>query len=180
MTKAIATCNVRAALLALVYFILMAPLCLSGRDIPGGGVSDEAPLEEISHAAFLFFIREADPESGLVRDRTGAEYGSAAAMSLPFLEQDALAALRHMRRLEIDDRPTWQDPQQGGYGLPDSFNIDENWISSSTIGIAHGPMLLMIENARTGLIWKLFMSNEHIRAGIRHAGFRHNLDSKND
>jgi hypothetical protein len=38
----------------------------------------------------------------------------------------------------------------------------------------------MIENARTGLIWKLFMSNEHIRAGIRRAGFQHNLDSKND
>ena len=109
---------------------------------------------------------------------TLAPYG--AAMSLPFIRQDALAALRHMRYLQIDGRPIWRDPKQGGYGLPDAFNIDENWISDSTIGIAHGPMLLMVENARTGLIWKLFMSNEHIRAGIRRAGFQHHPNSKND
>jgi hypothetical protein len=101
-------------------------------------------------------------------------------MSLPFLKHDALAALWHMRYLQIDSRPIWRNPKQGGYGLPDAFNIDENWISDSTIGIAHGPMLLMIENARTGLIWKLFMSNEHIRAGIRLAGFRQNFDPKNN
>jgi len=117
--------------------------------------------------------REESPAGG-----TLAPYG--AAMSLPFLEQDALAALRHMRLLKVNDRPIWQDPKQGGYGLPDAFNINENWISDSTIGIAHGPMLLMIENARTSLIWNLFMSNEHIHAGIRHAGFQRNLDSKND
>ena len=109
---------------------------------------------------------------------TLAPYG--AAMSLPFLKQDALAALRHMRYLKINGRPVWRAPEQGGYGLPDAFNIDENWISGSTIGIAHGPMLLMIENARTGLAWKLFMSNKHIRAGIRRAGFRRNLDPKSD
>ena len=64
--------------------------------------------------------------------------------------------------------------------MPDAFNIDKNWISDDTIGIAHGPMLLMIENARTGLIWKLFMSSENVRAGIRRAGFQSNPDSKND
>lgn len=101
---------------------------------------------------------------------TLAPYG--AAMALPFLKEDAMAALRHMRNLEIDGRPIWRDLKQGGYGLPDSFNIDENWISNRTFGIAHGPMLVMIENARTGLIWKSFMSNKHIQAGIQRAGFR--------
>ena len=100
---------------------------------------------------------------------TLAPYG--AAMALPFLGDDAMAALRHIRYLQIDGRPIWQDPEQGGYGFPDAFNIDENWISDQVIGIAHGPMVLMIENARTGLVWKLFMSNEHIRAGIKWAGF---------
>lgn len=102
---------------------------------------------------------------------TLAPYG--AAMALPFLRQDAMAALRDMRTLEIDGRPIWRDPHKGGYGLPDSFNIDENWISDRTFGIAHGPMLAMIENARTGLIWKSFMSNSHIQAGIKRAGFQH-------
>jgi hypothetical protein len=106
---------------------------------------------------------------------TLAPYG--AAMALPFLTEDAMAALRHMRTLRVDGRPIWRGPEQGGYGLPDAFNIDENWISDRTFGIAHGPMLVMIENARTGLIWRLFMSNEHIRSGIRRAGFRSNLNS---
>ncbi len=109
---------------------------------------------------------------------TLAPYG--AAMALPFIRNDAMAALRHMRNLKIDGRPLWRDPEQGGYGLPDAFNIDERWISDRTFGIAHGPMLVMIENARTGLIWKSFMSNSHIRAGIRRAGFRHVLDPAGD
>ena len=99
-------------------------------------------------------------------------------MALPFLAEDAMAALRHMRSLEVDGRSIWRDPEQGGYGLADAFNIDENWISDRTFGIAHGPMLIMIENARSGLIWKSFMSNEHIRSGIRRAGFDGSLDSQ--
>ncbi|UCE47064.1 MAG: hypothetical protein JSW47_15825 [Phycisphaerales bacterium] len=71
--------------------------------------------------------------------------------------------------------PFGATPEQGGYGLPDSFNIDENWISDRPLGIAHGPMLVMIENPRTGLIWKSFMSNRQIQAGIHKAGYRHNL-----
>jgi hypothetical protein len=109
---------------------------------------------------------------------TLAPYG--AAMALPFLKEDALAALRHMRSLELDGRPIWRDPEQGGYGLADAFNIDESWISDRTFGIAHGPMLIMIENARTGLIWKSFMSNGHIQAGIRRAGFRYDLDLRDN
>jgi hypothetical protein len=105
---------------------------------------------------------------------TLAPYG--AAMSLPFLRQDAIAALRHMRYLRIDGKPVWRDPLQGGYGLSDAFNIDKKWISDVTIGIAHGPMLLMIENAQTGLVWKLFMSNKHILAGAKRAGFRYKPD----
>lgn len=106
-----------------------------------------------------------NPEGG-----TLAPYG--AAMALPFLQDDALAALRHIRNLQIDGRPIWRDPEQAGYGLPDAFNIDESWVSDRTFGIAHGPMLVMIENARTGLVWKAFMSNSHVQAGVKRAGFK--------
>ena len=94
MTELLVISKAKATILVIGYVILMAPLCSFGRDASGADVSDDTLLEEISHAAFLFFIREADPESGLV--------------------------------------------------------------------------------------WKLFMSNEHIRAGIRRAGFQRNLDSKSD
>ena len=98
-------CKVRAAILLLVYIILMVPLCSLGRDAPGTGVSGDC-------------MTKWNQPIGRYRD----------------------------------GKSIWQDPKQGGYGLPDSFNIDENWISDSTIGIAHRPMPLMIENARTSLI----------------------------
>jgi len=72
------------------YIIIVLPiiLCLNlhalsgsiDRNAPGAGVSDDGLLEEISRAAFLYFIREADPESGLVRDKTGVEYSSVASV----------------------------------------------------------------------------------------------------
>ena len=94
-----------------------------------------------------------------------------AGMSLPFLPGDAMDALRHMKDLEIQGQPVWIDPNKGGYGFMDGFNMDQDWVSDQVIGIAHGPMLLMIENARTGLIHELFMKSEYIKEGIQRAGF---------
>ncbi|UCG59001.1 MAG: hypothetical protein JSU70_05730, partial [Phycisphaerales bacterium] len=63
---------------------------------------------------------------------TLAPYG--AGMALPFLGEDAMRALRHMRGLEINGRSVWRDPEQGGYGFCDSFNIDAKWISDQVFG----------------------------------------------
>ncbi len=100
---------------------------------------------------------------------TLATYG--APMVMPWLPRDAVAAVRHMRDLVIDGTPVWKDPGAGGYGLADAFNIDQKWVSGEHFGIANGPMVLGIENARTGLIWDLFHQNEHITAGLSRAGF---------
>jgi hypothetical protein len=61
--------------------------------------------------------------------------------------------LRHIRYLKVDATPIRQDLEKAGYGLPDAFKIGENWISEGTAGIAHGPVLLMIEKCpdRPGL-----------------------------
>jgi hypothetical protein len=107
------------------------------------------------------------------------EYGTlhpyGAGMSVPFVPNDAIAALRYMRNLKIDNKPVWQDVNEGGYGFWDGFNIDRKWVSDHIIGIAQGPMLLMIENARTGLIWNLMMKNQDITAGLKRAGFKGNF-----
>lgn len=111
------------------------------------------------------------PEGGTLHP-----YG--AAMALPFLPEDSIMALRHMYSLEVAGKPIWKSPEQGGYGFWDGFNLDQNWVSDEVIGIAQGPMLLMIENARSGFVWKLFTQNRYIQAGIENAGFgcfkRHN------
>lgn len=112
-----------------------------------------------------------------VSDNQG-DYGTlhpyGAAMSLPFAQTDALAALHEMRNLKIGDKPVWQS-DENGYGFWDGFNVDRQWVSDQVIGIAQGPMLLMIENARTGLIWKLMTKNENVRQGLARAGFKGKL-----
>jgi len=94
-----------------------------------------------------------------------------AGMSVPFVPDDAVKALRAMRGLKVDGKAIWKSPQEGGYGFWDGFNIDRNWVSDHVIGIAQGPMLLLIENARSGLIWELMMRNPYVQSGIRRAGF---------
>jgi hypothetical protein len=98
-----------------------------------------------------------------------------AGMSVPFLQDDSIAALRYMRTLKIDNKSVWQNIEDGGYGFWDGFNIDKRWVSNRVIGIAQGPMLLLVENARSGLVWKLMMKNEYVRQGIARAGFKGNF-----
>lgn len=86
----------------------------------------------------------------------------AAGCSIMFAPAEAVAALRAMRELKGNDgKPlVWTDPKDGGYGFWDAFNIEQGYVSDDVVGIDHGPLILAIENARTGLIWKLFMQSE--------------------
>lgn len=95
-----------------------------------------------------------------------------AGMSVPFVPADSLAALREMRHLTVCGKPVWISIEDGGTGFRDGFNMQECWVSDHEIGIGQGPMLLLIENARTGLIWNCMMNNSYIRNGLRRAGFK--------
>ena len=76
-----------------------------------------------------------------------------------FLPRESIAAIRELRDLtDAGGRPlVWRDPRAGGYGFADAFNLDQNYVSDDYVGIDQGPILLAIENARSGLIWELFM-----------------------
>jgi hypothetical protein len=54
----------------------------------------------------------------------------------------------------------------GEYGFRDGFNLSQNWCSQIYMGLNQAPMVVMIENYRTGLIWKLFMSNSDVKNGL--------------
>ncbi len=93
--------------------------------------------------------------------------------SVPFAPQPTIEALHHMYR-------EFGDHIYGEYGFLDSFNLtyprdaemEENiWVNDQYLGIDQGPILIQIENYRTGLIWELMRENEHIRRGLRRAGF---------
>jgi hypothetical protein len=59
----------------------------------------------------------------------------------------------------------------GPYGFYDSFNPTLNWVNSDYIGIDQGPIVIMIENFRTGLVWNYFMKDPVIQKGLNTLGF---------
>ncbi len=59
----------------------------------------------------------------------------------------------------------------GDYGFYDAFDVTESWWATSALAIDQGPIINMIENYRTGLLWRLFMSDPDVRNGLNKLGF---------
>jgi hypothetical protein len=89
--------------------------------------------------------------------------------SLPFTPELSLSALRHFCALYPE---MIQDSR-----LPSSFNPTlsgdgpSGWVSEGYFGLDQGIVVLMIENYRSGLIWKLMRQCPYIGSGLRRAGF---------
>lgn len=83
---------------------------------------------------------------------------------IPFSPYASMQAAREMLK-KYGDR-IW-----GKYGFSSGFTADGKWWSESYHGISAGLILLMIENYRTGLVWKYVTCNEHIQAGLNRAEF---------
>lgn len=60
----------------------------------------------------------------------------------------------------------------GIYGFRDAMNQQENWYSGITMGLNQAPQTVMIENGRSGLIWKCFMANPEIQSMLKKIGFQ--------
>jgi hypothetical protein len=89
---------------------------------------------------------------------------TAAVSSLPFTPERSMRAIKHFYYY-MGDR-LW-----GPYGFYDAFNATENWYADSYLAIDQGPIILMIENYRTGLLWDLFMSAPEVQKGLDKLGF---------
>jgi hypothetical protein len=57
------------------------------------------------------------------------------------------------------------------YGFADAFNDTRGWVSDGHLAIDQGPIIVMIENHRTGLLWKLFMSCPEVLRGLHQLSF---------
>jgi hypothetical protein len=53
------------------------------------------------------------------------------------------------------------------YGFVDAFNLQKLWFADSFLAIDQGPMIVMIENYRSKLLWNLFMSCPEIKRGLK-------------
>jgi len=89
----------------------------------------------------------------------------AAAGSIPFKPDECIAAVRHM----YDE---YGDTLWKHYGLADAFNPATGWVANDVIGIDVGITILMIENQRSGFVWRQFMANPEINRAMLIAGFR--------
>ncbi len=89
---------------------------------------------------------------------------TAALSSFPYTPDESMLALKHFYR-ELGDH-TW-----GWMGFYDAFNQQRNWYANSYLAIDQGPILLMIENHRSQLLWDLFMSNPEIQPMLDAIGF---------
>jgi hypothetical protein len=89
---------------------------------------------------------------------------SAALSSVPYAPQEAMAVLRHLFE-DLGDR-LW-----GRFGFLDGFSEQYDWYADSFVAISQGPIVVMIENYRSGLLWKLFMGIPEVQAGLKKLGF---------
>ena len=89
---------------------------------------------------------------------------TAALSSFPYTPEYSMKALRHFY-YDLGDK-IWSE-----YGFVDAFNESENWYAKSHLAIDQGPVIVMIENYRSGLLWKLFMSVPEVQAGMKKLGF---------
>lgn len=95
---------------------------------------------------------------------TGTISPTAALSSMPYTPRESLAAVRHF--LSVYGAEVW-----GEYGFVDAFCDTKNWFADTFLAIDQGPIILMIENHRSGLLWKLFMSAPEVQAGLRKLEF---------
>ncbi|MET0465999.1 MAG: glucoamylase family protein [Chitinophagaceae bacterium] len=89
---------------------------------------------------------------------------TAALSSFPYTPEQSMAAMKNWYNHKKDK--LW-----GVYGFYDAFSETDNWFLPRYLAIDQGPIVVMMENHRTGLLWNLFMSCPEIKTGLKNLGF---------
>ncbi len=90
---------------------------------------------------------------------------TAALSSFPYTPKESMTAMKNWYLNK-------KDKLFGVYGFYDAFSESENWYLPRYLAIDQGPIVVMMENYRSGLLWKLFMSCPEIQDGLRKLGFQ--------
>lgn len=126
------------------------------------------PKANMGYSADCWGLTASDIEGGYTASSptndVGAIAPTAAISSLPYTPVQSMQALRFFY-YKLGDK-LW-----GTYGFYDSFDLNDNWFSGSYLAIDEGPIVGMIENYRSGLLWNLFMSCPEVKTGMKNLGF---------
>ena len=105
--------------------------------------------------------------NGYDAHRPGNDLGvitpTAALASFPYTPNESMKMLHYLY--------TKQDSLIGKYGPYDAFSFEDNWFKPGYLAIDQGPINIMIENYRSGMIWDLFMQNKDVKRGLDRLGF---------
>ncbi|HMC23080.1 MAG TPA: glucoamylase family protein, partial [Thermoanaerobaculia bacterium] len=103
--------------------------------------------------------------AGDIRD-DGTIAPTATVSSIPFTPEISIAAMEEMQR-------RYGANLYRQYGFADAFNpsYKNGWFDVDYLGIDQGPIIAMIENYRSGLVWETMKKNPHVVRGLKRAGF---------
>lgn len=126
------------------------------------------PKNYVGYADACWGLTASDNNDGYSAHSPANDLGvitpTAAISSIVYTPEESLAAIRFFY-YTLGDR-LW-----GEYGFYDAFNPTAGWVADSFLAIDQGPIICMIENYRTGLLWELFMSCPEIQSGLTKLGF---------
>ena len=128
----------------------------------------ENPCKYVGYGADCWGISAGINSGGgrpLPSDDNGTICCSAALGAFPYTPQESMSALKHFYRA-LGDK-TW-----GIYGFHDGFNETQHWFEPVWMGLNQAVITVMIENYRSGAIWKNFMANPEIQPALKAIGFK--------
>ncbi len=113
-------------------------------------------------------LTASDIPNGYSANQPSADIGvispTAALSSFPYTPVESMQALKFFY-YKLGNK-IWSD-----YGFMDAFSLQERWFSGSTLAIDQGPVIIMIENHRSKLVWNLLGSCPEVKRGMRNLGF---------
>lgn len=89
---------------------------------------------------------------------------TAAISSIPYTPEQSMKVIRNLYE-------NHKDKTFGPYGFFDALSFEHNWFPQRYLAIDQGPMVVMIENHRSGILWDLFMSHPDVQNGLDRLGF---------
>ena len=98
------------------------------------------------------------------KEDVGVISPTAALSAFPYTPEQSMRALKHFY-FDLGDK-MWSE-----HGFVDSFSEQHDWAAKSYLAIDQGPIVGMIENYRSGLLWRLFMSSPDVQRGLDKLGF---------
>jgi hypothetical protein len=128
----------------------------------------ENPNLNVGYSESVWGLTASDDPDGYAAHAPDNDLGvispTAAISSMPYTPTESIRALKFFY-YKLGDK-LWKE-----YGFVDAFDLNEPWFADSFLAIDQGPIIVMIENYRTGLLWNLFMSAPEVKTGLTALGF---------